>query len=145
MITYVNSSNAEKYSVLFSAATQSLLAAGKLQPMKQNGQPVKDDTGLTIAEDPITTVEQYFSYLPDLIALGASDKVYDALRAEGRRYTMLPLDEAAFTVDANTRAITVPPEFLANGVGVQGDKYAEILYFVVDRFFDISDLDTCYI
>lgn len=143
MITYVNSSNAEKYSVLFSKATQSLLAAGKLQPMKQNGQPVKDDTGLIIAEDPITTVEQYFSYLPDLIALGASDKVYDALRAEGRRYTMLPLDEAAFEVDANSRTIVVPPEFLANGVGVQGDKYAEILYFVVDRFFDVTDLDTC--
>lgn len=143
MITYVNSSNAEKYSVLFSAATQSLLAAGKLQPAKQNGVVMKDDTGLIIAEDPITTVEQYFSYLPDLIALGASDKVYDALRSEGRRYTMLPLDEAAFTVDANSRAIMVPSEFQANGVGVQGDKYAEILYFVVDRFFDITDLDTC--
>jgi hypothetical protein len=143
MITYVNSSNAEKYSVLFSAATQSLLAAGVLQPAKENGAVLKDDTGLVIAEDPITTVEQYFSYLPDLIALGASDKVYDALRSEGRRYTMLPLDEAAFQVDANSRIISVPPEFQTNGVGVQGDKYAEILYFVVDRFFDITDLDTC--
>ena len=138
MITYVNSSNADKYSVLFSSATQALIKAGVL---KSTGE--KDDTGLLIAEDPITTVEQYFSYLPELIQLGASEKTYDTLRAEGRRYTMLPLDEDVLLVDGNSRAIIMPPAFQNNGFAVQGDKYAEIVYFMVDRFYDITDLDTC--
>lgn len=138
MITYVNSSNADKYSVLFSSATQSLIKAGVL---KSTGE--KDDTGLLIAEDPITTIEQYFSYLPDLIQLGASEKTYDMLRSQGRRYTMLPLDEDVLRVDGNSRAITMPASFQSNGFAVQGDKYAEIVYFIVDRFYDITDLDTC--
>lgn len=93
MITYVNSSNADKYSVLFSAATQSLIEAGVIEAMMENGKPMKDDTGLIVAKAPITTVEQYFSYLPDLIGLGASDNRYEQIRSLGRRYTMLPLDE----------------------------------------------------
>lgn len=143
MITYVNSSNADKYSVLFSAATQSLIEAGVIEAMMENGKPMKDDTGLIIAKAPITTVEQYFSYLPDLIGLGASDNRYEQIRSLGRRYTILPLDENVFIVDGNARTITVPPAFQSNGVAVQGDKYAEIVYFMVDRFFDITDLDTC--
>jgi hypothetical protein len=138
MITYVNSSNADKYSVLFSSATQALIKEGVLQSTGE-----KDDTGLLIAEDPITTIEQYFSYLPDLIQLGASEKSYDMLRSQGRRYTMLPLDEDVLRVDGNSRAITMPASFQANGFAVQGDKYAEIVYFIVDRFYDITDLDTC--
>ena len=138
MITYVNSSNADKYSVLFSSATQALLKEGVL---KSTGE--KDDTGLLIAEDPITTIEQYFSYLPELIQLGASEKTYDMLRSQGRRYTMLPLDEDILRVDGNSRAIAMPQVFQNNGFAVQGDKYAEIIYFMVDRFYDITDLDTC--
>ena len=143
MITYVNSSNADKYSVLFSAATQSLIEAGVIKAVMENGKPMKDDTGLIVAEAPITTVEQYFSYLPDLINLGASDIPYERIRSLGRRYTMLPLDEGIFQVDGNSRAISVPGAYQTNGVAVQGDKYAEIIYFMVDRFFDITDLDTC--
>ena len=143
MITYVNSSNADKYSVLFSAATQSLIEAGVIKAVMENGKPMKDDTGLIVAEAPITTVEQYFSYLPDLISLGASDNPYERIRSLGRRYTMLPLDEGIFQVDGNARTITVPPAYQTNGVAVQGDKFAEIIYFMVDRFFDITDLDTC--
>ena len=143
MITYVNSSNASQYSVLFSAATQSLLEAGVIKAVMENGKPLKDDTGLVVAEAPITTVEQYFSYLPDLIGLGASDNPYERIRSLGRRYTMLPVDEGIFQVDGNARTITVPPAYQSNGVAVQGDKYAEIIYFMVDRFFDITDLDTC--
>lgn len=144
MITYVNSSNADKYSILFSAATQSLIAAEVLEPaLGTDGNPLLDDTGLIVAEDPITTVEQYFSYLPDLIKLGTSDNKYEQIRSLGRRYTMLPLDENVFVVDGNARTISVPPAFQSNGVAVQGDKYAEIVYFMVDRFYDITDLDTC--
>lgn len=144
MITYVNSSNAEKYSILFSAATQSLIKAKVINPvMGEDGKPLKNEDGLIVAEAPITTVEQYFTYLPDLIELGASDIKYEKIRSLGRRYTMLPLDENVFLVDGNSRTITVPPAFQTNGVAVQGDKYAEIIYFMVDRFYDITDLDTC--
>ena len=138
MITYVNSSNADKYSVLFNRATQALIKAGVIESTGQ-----KDDTGLLIAEDPITTIEQYFSYLPNLVELGVSEKMYDKLRSEGRRYTMLPLDEDVLRVDGNARTITMPTNFVQNGLAVQGDKYAEIVYFMVDRFYDITDLDTC--
>ena len=48
-------------------------------------------------------------------------------------------DEPIFTIDANTRQITVPPAFNA-GVGVQGDDLAEVIYFSIDRYFDTTDL-----
>lgn len=51
----------------------------------------------------------------------------------------LPADESIFEIDANTRKITVPPAF-ANGISVQGDEIAEILYFSIDRYFDAVDL-----
>ena len=38
MITYVNSSNADKYSVLFSAATQSLIAANVIEAVMENAE-----------------------------------------------------------------------------------------------------------
>ena len=51
----------------------------------------------------------------------------------------LPVDEALFEIDANTRKIKVPDMF-ANGIAVQGDEMAEILYFSIDRYFDAVDL-----
>ena len=105
MITYVNSSNASEYSVLFSSATRALLETGVLTPEKdENGSTVRDDAGLVVAEAPITTIEQYFSYLPDLVALGDAEGTYNTLRSEGRRYTMLPLDEDVLKVDEIGRA-----------------------------------------
>lgn len=91
----------------------------------------------------IDSIEQYFKYLPTLIELGgatASDK-YTRLHSSGRRYTVLPIDEGIFDINANTRIITVPNEF-KNGISVQGDELAEVLYFRIDRFYDATDLDT---
>jgi hypothetical protein len=34
----------------------------------------------------------------------------------------------------------VPDSFATNGLGVQGDELAEIVYFSIDRYFDIIDL-----
>jgi len=45
-----------------------------------------------------------------------------------------------FAIDANTRNISIPSSFARNGVGVQGDEMAEILYFTIDRYFDAVDL-----
>lgn len=61
------------------------------------------------------------------------------------KFLRLPLDEPLFEIDANTRKITVPAEFRANGVSVQRDHLAEIIYFRIARFFDYTDLSTCEI
>ena len=50
-------------------------------------------------------------------------------------YMMLPIDEAAFTINANTRAISTPKV-----VTLQNDQIAETLMFTVDRYFDYMDL-----
>ena len=55
-------------------------------------------------------------------------------------YLMLPLDEPCLDVNANTREITLPPNFKKHGVGVQGDVIAETLFLRIDRFFDSMDL-----
>ena len=76
----------------------------------------------------ITTLEEYFSWLRNL---GDTDK----------KYTMLPLDEPHFTIDTDTRAISIPAAFKKNGIAVQGDDLAEIVYFKVDRYYDYMDLN----
>lgn len=80
----------------------------------------------------ITTLEEYFSWMRELGAIN-------------RKYTMLPLDEPYFEINANTRAITIPSEFKKNGIAVQGDDLAEVLYFKIDRYFDYMDLNNCEI
>lgn len=54
-------------------------------------------------------------------------------------FLILPIDEGIFEIDANTRKINVPTDFAKNGVGVQGDELAEIVYFSIDRYFDLTD------
>lgn len=54
---------------------------------------------------------------------------------------MLPLDEKPFVIDANARTIDVKNSSYNDGVAVQGDQLAEILYFKIDRYFDAKDLD----
>lgn len=76
----------------------------------------------------VTTLEEYYSWIK---TLGNID----------RKYTMLPLDEEHFEINTNTRAITVPTSFKKNGIAVQGDELAEIVYFKVDRYFDYIDLN----
>ena len=96
----------------------------------------------------ITTLEKYFSVLGDLLKIEGGDKdddSYEVTRSQGRRFTMLPLDGDVFEVNANTREISVPESFRKNGIAVQGDDLAEVVYFKIDRFFDATDLDTCNI
>ena len=54
-------------------------------------------------------------------------------------FTMLPSDEPRFQVDLNTRRINIPSKFI--GQQVQGDHYAETIWFEVDRYFDATDLN----
>ena len=81
------------------------------------------------ASDDITSLDEYFSYIVQLNEIN-------------RRYTILPLDEEVFEIDANARTITVPKSFQTNGISVQGDEIAEIVYFKIRRFYDAIDLDT---
>ena len=76
----------------------------------------------------ITTLEEYFSWLKTLSRIH-------------KKYTVLPLDEEHFEINANTRAINIPASFKKNGIAVQGDDLAEILYFKIDRYFDYMDLN----
>ncbi|MBE6148244.1 MAG: hypothetical protein E7167_01835 [Firmicutes bacterium] len=80
-------------------------------------------------QDPsaITSLDEYFACLKSLADINPI-------------YTVLPLDEPVFSIDTNTRKITVPTEFAKNGISVQGDEVSEILYFSVDRYTDSMDL-----
>ena len=106
---------------------------GNLYTPTEKG-PVKN----FVPELGITTLEEYYNWLPDL-KRGADNKP--------TKYTMLPLDESHFEINANTRAILIPNEFKKNGVAVQGDDLAEVVYFKVDRYFDAMDFNntTIYI
>lgn len=57
------------------------------------------------------------------------------LLALDNTYMMLPLDETAFAINANTRSITTPKI-----VTLQNDQIAETVVFTIDRFFDYMDL-----
>lgn len=82
---------------------------------------------LVKTSESISTLEEYFCHIADLQAIN-------------KKFTVLPLDEELFYFNANTRAIEAPKDFKTNGVAVVGDEVAEILYFKVDRFFDMDDL-----
>lgn len=92
---------------------------------------VKDDKLKREAFNPlvgISTLEEYFSWLKDLADVS-------------KKYTVLPLDEECFEINADTRVITIPASFKKNGIAVQGDDLAEIVYFKVDRYYDYMDLN----
>ena len=89
------------------------------------------DLGITDPKQYITTLNEYFANITELVTK----------TEKGLQYTILPLDEETFDIDANTREITIPKSF-KDGVGVQGDQVAEIIYFTIDRYFDATDLNT---
>lgn len=88
----------------------------------------KATSALGLSEEAIRTLEQYFSKIEDLMK-------------KDPKFTILPTDEAYFDIDANSRVITVPNDFRKNGLGVNGDQVAEIVYFRIDRYFDFTDLN----
>lgn len=64
----------------------------------------------------------------------------EQVAAKNLVYTVLPLDEPTFDIDADSRVITVPEDFRKNGISVQGDQVSEIIYFTIDRYVDAMDL-----
>ena len=135
MITKITNSNAQLYRVLFDKAADALR---KAKPASLNEAVAEyfGDGDATAGWEVfgIGSLDEYYAYLQDLVNItGLSDD-------EKRFFVRLPLDEDVFAIDANSRSITVPSSFARNGVGVQGDEMAEILYFTVDRYFDAQDL-----
>ena len=106
------------------------------------GQKVYIRNGLKPINASITSLEEYFHWLPNLLT--EVDKDGEEVTVP-TKFAILPLDEPHFIINANTRAINIPPEFKKNGVAVQGDDLAEIVYFEIDRFFDSMDLNNCNI
>lgn len=133
MITNANNS----YRELFDDAYALLVAEGKIDPAEVKA---------------ITSLEQYFTYIGDLKekhdtvvrsilnsgAVGGND--WNNRFAQYAKYLMLPINEDYFVINANTRTISIPSVFSANGVGLAGDTWAETLMFEIDRYFDYVDL-----
>lgn len=88
---------------------------------------LKADKAMGNPEGTIQSLEQFFTKYSSLADLNNAFKV-------------LPLDEPTFDINADTRVITVPDSFKKNGISVQGDQIAEIVYFTIDRFYDNIDL-----
>ena len=123
MITRITKENADKYSVLFNDALKALkdnkiidsvtnVEETKVREDKfipgvhyiKNGdvweltsQDAKYDPFATygIEVSAITTLEEYFSYIADLCGIS-------------KKFTILPLDEELFEINANTRTIKIP-------------------------------------
>ena len=113
LITIINDDNREAYRKLFDAAMADL------------------NNGATI-----NSLETYFSHIQTLKNLTKNqDETY------GRKYTILPIQEEYFEINANSRTITVPELFRKNGLSVQGDQVAETIYFKINRYFDAMDLN----
>lgn len=89
-------------------------------------------------------LEQYFAWLPTLMS-------YEKTAPDGTKipiglqYAILPVDEEVFEINANTRQITIPENFRKNGIAVQGDQVAEVVYFKIARYFDFMDLNNTII
>ena len=154
MITYINSENAKKYSRLFADAETALVkkwvGEGKNPEAPDYfGAIIEDpDTGEKYYSNGISSLNTYFSWINDLLnisELPATDEDGVIIPGEyvdfdGMKFSMLPVDEEVFTIDANTRTITVPADFAKNGISVQGDEISEVVYFKINRFFDATDL-----
>lgn len=121
------------------------------------------DAGITI-DAPIESLEEYFANLKTIVYL--KDEIISTSNEQELQdrfyYLRLPLDEPPIWIDANTRTISKKIEdsgygawesgeykeykkgsnhpFFTNGIAVQGDEVAEIIYFEIDRFFDATDL-----
>ncbi len=89
----------------------------------------------------ITTLEEYYNWLPELKSITVEEE--GIMVTKPTKFTVLPLDEEHFNINANTRAINIPADFKKNGVAVQGDDLAEVVYFKINRYFDAVDLNNC--
>lgn len=132
MITRISKENADKYTLLFDKASAFLGLDNSTDDKRK-----------------ILSLNDYYAHLKDLKNLnfvaGEDETEEDvgkkkSLEAQQRIFLRLPLDEDVFEINADTRTIAIPSDFSKNGVSVQSDEMSEILYFVIDRYYDTADL-----
>lgn len=82
--------------------------------------------------------KQIFSGLSDSSDKTLLEQIFSENFSDYKAF--LPLDEELFEVNADTRVITIPTNFRVNGF-VLGDHLAEMLFFIVDRYYDTQDLN----
>ncbi len=172
MITYIDSNNRQNYTVLFDMASAKLgLAPVKKETgIDAEGNPIIENykyipiagggwdlipceaedfdedgnflivkDGSRVISEGISSLNEYFQHIEELSELA----VGNGRTGSDPYFLRLPLDEPFFEINANTRGITVPGEL--SQVGVVGDKFAEVIFFRMDRYFDAVDLDTRHI
>lgn len=154
MITYIDTHNASKYTALFRDAEEALvkkwLGEGK-DPTHPDffGPIIEDpDTGERGYSNGISSLNTYFSWINDLLNITYLPAFNDQgeiiedtfVDFDGMKFSMLPVDEEVFVINANERTITVPEAFNKNGISVQGDEISEVVYFKINRFYDATDL-----
>ena len=143
MITRITEKNAQQYRILFNKAADYL----REKKPDDMDQVIGDQAGAWFAswdKFSISSLNEYYAYLENfakIIETEANDPDRDDPDFNDVKFFFrLPLDEDVFSIDANSRNITVPSSFARNGIGVQGDEMAEVLYFTIDRYFDAQDL-----
>ena len=130
MITYVKGSYVNDYTVLYKEAVIALNKYFESLTVEELNKLGYESVPTDIS---ISNLAEYFSYMKHLTTIDVDNNEL--------KFTKLPLDEAHFVIDLNTRTITVPEDFKKNGIGVRGDEIAEIVYFEVDRYYDATDLN----
>lgn len=122
MIVKINDKNSSAYNAWFSEITDAF---------KNSGDP-------TVENIVIDTLEAYYAHIYEIGHLPG-----------GGRYLRMPVnndennntDEDFLIINNNTREISVSKtSFAKNGIAVEADHLAEIVYFKVDRYFDRMDL-----
>ena len=122
MIVKINDKNSSAYNAWFSEITDAF---------KNSGDPA-------IENIVIDTLEAYYAHIYEIGHLPG-----------GGRYLRMPVnndennntDEDFLIINNNTREISVKTtSFAKNGIAVEADHLAEIVYFKADRYFDRMDL-----
>lgn len=131
----------KKYEKLFEEAYELLVTKNKLN---------SEDHADILENGRFTSMEEYFMFIGDLAQIhseniqasmsDANKSNWNASFAKYSKFLMLPIDEDYFSINANTRTITIPQIFSTHGVSLAGDQRAETLLFEIDRYFDFVDL-----
>ena len=83
---------------------------------------------MSLTEERFYTIEQYYNYIEEFINGDYGDHFL----------MRLPLDETNFSIDGNTRVITIPKDYVSTVI--QRDTMVETIIFIIDRFIDSIDL-----
>lgn len=120
MIVKINDKNSSAYNAWFSEITDAF---------KNSGKP-------EIENIVIDTLEAYYAHIEEIARLNGK-----YLRMPVNNDDKNNTDEDFLLINNNTREISVKAtSFAKNGIAVEADHLAEIVYFKVDRYFDRMDL-----